>query len=187
MWCHLTYAFVLSVRLLVAADVWIWWARMLFEPREPLLHCCWSSTDRTFQAHLTNVENRDKIVTYIVLPSLLSPSAQTVLGGEICITKGLSWHTLARVIVRAPVSHTADLKPVAGSSAVGAMGKAWVLEGKCRKFHSVGWWNTQTIPQEVINAPSVNGCLWHCELQPTPTAGQTGQSVLVSLVSMVMT
>lgn len=51
--------------------------------------------------------NRDKIATYIVLPSLLSNSSQMTLDGEICITKGLSWHTLARVIVRAPVSHTA--------------------------------------------------------------------------------
>ena len=45
---------------------------------------------------------------------------------------------VAGVIVRAPVSHIADLKPVAGSPAAGAMGKAWVLEGKCHLFHSVG-------------------------------------------------
>lgn len=32
--------------------------------------------------------------------------------------------------MRAPVSHTDDLKPAAGSSAVGAMGKAWVFGGK---------------------------------------------------------
>lgn len=84
-------------------------------------------------------------MTYIVLPSLLSPSAQMALGGEICITKGLSWHTLAGVVVRAPVGNTADLKPVTGSSAVGAVGKAWVLEGKCHECQSVGQRRTQTI------------------------------------------
>lgn len=48
--------------------------------------------------------------------------------------------------MRAPVSHSADLKLMAGSSAAaGAMGKAWVLEGKCHQFHCVGRRNTQTI------------------------------------------
>jgi len=32
--------------------------------------------------------------------------------------------------VRAAVSHTADIKPVAGSAAAGAMGKAWASGGK---------------------------------------------------------
>lgn len=134
--------------------------------------------------------NRDEKVTYIVLPSLLSPSAQTALGREICITKGLSWHTLVGVIVRAAVSRTADLEPVAGSAAAGAMGKAWVSEGKCHQFHRVGRRNTQTILREAINAPSVSGRLRHCELRQPQDGTKClteRKSCCVSLVVMAMT
>lgn len=127
-------------------------------------------------------------MTYIVLPSRLHPQ-QTAAGWEISITKGLSWHTLAVVVVRAPVSHTADLKPLAVSSpAPGAMGKAWVLEGKCHKFHSVGRRNAQTILQEAINAPSVSVRLWHFEpCQPQDKWLKDERSCSPTAASMIMT
>lgn len=67
--------------------------------------------------------------------------------------------------MRAPVSHIADLKPAAGSSAEEAVGKAWVLEGKCHQCHSVGQRNTQTMRREAINTPSVSGRLRHRDLR----------------------
>lgn len=151
-----------------------------------------SFPNRTFQAHLTNVENRDKILTYIVLPSLLSPAAQTAIGRKICITKGLSWHTLAEVIVRAPVGHTAgEKKPSGGQLRSGGYGKSLGVGGKMPLMSLCGLErHAHYFLRAAINAPSVSSRLWHCELRQPQDRTKcllVRKSCSVSLVVTLMT
>lgn len=76
---------------------------------------------------------------------------------EICIFKGLWRHMLARVIVRATVSHTADPKPTAGASAV--LRGLWEKPG-CRRENAtdVTLWARETRRHHITLLLSADVC-----------------------------